>query len=53
MFIILILAALILIGIIAFLIGKSGKAKVAGEARFREAGPGEPRPKEKRADGLN
>jgi len=53
MFIVGIIAAIILICIILLIAKKSGRRRstAVGQERFRDVGPGEPRPKEPRESG--
>ncbi|MGB7189982.1 MAG: hypothetical protein WBD10_07595 [Acidobacteriaceae bacterium] len=55
MAILLIIAALILIGVIVLLVKKSGTGNRGRTVpdRFKDVGPGEPRPKGPRASGLD
>lgn len=55
MVILLIIAAIILIAIILLVIQKSGVGKrvPAAPDRFKDIGPGEPRPKKPRTPGLD
>jgi hypothetical protein len=55
MAILLIIAALILIAIILLVVRKSGARRRLPVApdRFKDVGPGEPKPKEPRAPGLD
>lgn len=55
MAILLIIAALILIAIVLLVIRKSGVGRrvPAAPDRFKDIGPGEPRPKKPRTPGLN
>jgi hypothetical protein len=56
MAILLIIAGLILIGIIALIVkarGAKGSRAPSGRDRFRHVGPGEAKPKEPRATGLD
>lgn len=56
MAILLIIAALILIGVVILIIktsGRSGATAPPGRDRFRSVGPGEAKPKEHRATGLD
>jgi preprotein translocase subunit SecG len=56
MVIVILFAALILIGLVLLVIRKSGPTSPVaspGRDRFRNAGPGDAKPKEPRATGLN